>query len=100
MTGQKFDQEKPRMHLIPPLMEVDVADVLTFGAQKYGPENWRTLDDLENRYLSAAMRHINAIRQGEQFDGESGHTHAAHAVCCLMFLGEIQLEELQKVPFA
>lgn len=98
MTGQKFDTEKPRMDLIPPWMEEEVAKVLTFGAQKYGPENWRTLENLEKRYIAAALRHINALKKGEQLDGESGLSHAAHAVCCLMFLGEIQLEELQKVP--
>ena len=93
MTGQKYDTEKPKMHLIPPLMEEEVAKVLTFGAMKYGPENWRTLDDLHNRYVSAALRHINSIKKGEVYDEESGLTHAAHAVCCLMFLGEIQLED-------
>lgn len=92
-TGIKYDQEKPRMHLTPPLMEYEVAEVLTFGAQKYGAENCRTLDDLQNRYISAALRHINSIKRGEQYDEESGLSHAAHAVCCLMFLGEIQLED-------
>lgn len=93
MSGVKYDTEKPKMHLIPPLMEEEVAKVLTFGAQKYGAENWRTLDDLQNRYISAALRHINSIKRGEQYDEESGLLHAAHAVCCLMFLGEIQLED-------
>jgi hypothetical protein len=91
--GLKYDTDKPKMHLIPPLMEEEVAKVLTFGAQKYGPENWRTLDDLHNRYISAALRHINSIKKGDVYDEESGLTHAAHAVCCLMFLGEIQLED-------
>lgn len=92
MTGMKYDTGKAMMHLAPPLMELEVARVLTFGAGKYGAENWRTLDDLHNRYVSAALRHINAIKRGEVYDEESGLTHAAHAVCCLMFLGEVQLE--------
>ena len=95
--GVRYDGEKPRMHLIPPLIEEDTARVLTFGAQKYSEDNWRKVPDLENRYLSAALRHINAIKRGEEFDEESGRTHAAHAICCLMFLGEIQLEA-EKCP--
>jgi len=91
--GIKFDQEKPRMHLIPPLIEEETAKVLTFGAMKYAPDNWRKVPDLHNRYVSAALRHINAIKKGEVYDDESGLTHAAHAICCLMFLGEIQLEQ-------
>ena len=44
MTGLKFDSEKPRMDLLPPKAIFEVAKVLGFGAEKYGPENWRLLD--------------------------------------------------------
>lgn len=80
------------MDLIPPVMELEVAHVLSFGAQKYGPENWRQVPDLRRRYIAAAKRHINALQQGEERDPESGLHHAAHAVCCLMFLGEVEME--------
>lgn len=93
MTGQKFDQEKPRMDLMPPLMELEVSKVLTFGAQKYDAENWRHVPELHARYRSAAKRHINALKRGALYDDESGLHHAAHAVCCLMFMGEIDLEQ-------
>lgn len=94
MTGRKFDQEKPAMDLMPPLMELEASKVLTFGAQKYDAENWRHVDDLHARYRSAAKRHINALKQGQMFDEESRLHHAAHAVCCLMFIGEVDLEAL------
>lgn len=90
--GQKFDDAKPMMDLIPPHMEEEVARVLTFGAQKYAPDNWRKVPNLRKRYIAAAKRHINALVKGEQLDPESGLHHAAHAVCCLMFLGEVELE--------
>jgi len=90
--GQKHDSAKPRMDLIPPLMEMEVARVLTFGAEKYSANNWRQVPDLQQRYIAAAKRHINAIQQGEEIDPESGLRHAAHAVCCLMFIGEIDME--------
>jgi len=94
-SGRKFDGEKPAMDLMPPLMELEVSKVLTFGAQKYDAENWRHVPDLHTRYRSAAKRHINALRRGEKYDEESGLHHAAHAVCCLMFMGEIDLEQDQ-----
>lgn len=90
--GQKYDSDKPAMDLIPPYMEEEVGMVLAFGAQKYAPDNWRKVTPLRSRYLAAAQRHINALKKGEQMDPESGLHHAAHAVCCLMFLGEVELE--------
>lgn len=91
-TGVKRDDEKPRFDLIPPLAEFEVAKVVTFGSSKYGPDNWRRVDNARARYLAAAMRHINALRSGNFLDGESGLHHAAHAICCLLFLLELDLE--------
>ena len=91
--GVKYDSEKPRMHLLPPKAITEVAKVLTFGAQKYDEDNWRKLDDLQNRYTSGALRHIFAHMDGEQLDPESGISHLAHALCCLLFKLEIELEQ-------
>lgn len=92
MEGIKYDGEKPKMHLLPPKALTEVAKVLTFGAQKYDEENWRKLDNLHNRYSSGALRHIFAHIDDEELDPESGLSHLAHAVCCLMFKLEIELE--------
>ncbi|WP_372966610.1 dATP/dGTP diphosphohydrolase domain-containing protein, partial [Marinobacter sp.] len=48
-TGVKFDDDKPMMDLIPPVMELEVSKVLTFGAGKYAPDNWRKVPDLRRR---------------------------------------------------
>lgn len=64
----------------------DVARVLTFGAQKYGPNNWQGLADYENRYYAALLRHLYAFGGGEAKDPESGLHHLAHAGCCALFL--------------
>ena len=87
-VGRKDDSNKPMMDLIPPKAELALAQVLTFGAVKYGAWNWSMVDDMDRRYLAAAMRHINAYRQGEVMDQESGLPHLAHAMCCLAFLIE------------
>jgi hypothetical protein len=91
-SGVKYDDDKPMMDLIPPHMELEVARVLTVGAKKYSAENWRHVPDLRRRYIAAAKRHINALQQDIMCDDETGLHHAAHAVCCLMFLGEVELE--------
>lgn len=88
--GMKHDTAKPRMDLIPPKAERLLAEVLTFGATKYAPDNWRKVDNADSRYLAAAMRHINAHRSGELIDRESGLPHLAHAMCSLAFLIELQ----------
>ena len=91
--GKKFDQEKPMLYLLPPKSLVEIGKVLTHGADKYGPENWRKVDDLQNRYTSAALRHIVAHMEGEKYDEETDLSHLAHAMCCLLFKLEDELIE-------
>ena len=93
ILGRKFDQSKPRMELLPPLATLEVAKVLTFGAQKYEPNNWKYVPDAANRYTAGALRHIFATMAQEQLDPESGLDHLAHAICCLMFILEDRLEK-------
>lgn len=64
----------------------DVVRVLTMGAEKYSRDNWKHVDNARERYSDAAMRHFVAWATGERVDSESGITHLAHAVCCLLFL--------------
>ena len=94
--GVKYDGEKPKMHLLPPKAIIEVAKVLTFGANKYDEENWKKLEDLQSRYTSGALRHIFAHMDGEDLDSESNVSHVAHAICCLLFKLEIELEEKGK----
>lgn len=89
-TGSKHDSGKPLMGAVPPNALLAVAKVLTFGAEKYGRDNWRQVENAETRYLDAALRHINAYQRGELADPESGESHLAHAVCSLMFMLELQ----------
>lgn len=89
-AGSKHDSGKPLMGAVPPNALLAVARVLTFGAEKYGRDNWRHVENAETRYLDAALRHINAYQRGEAADPESGESHLAHAVCSLMFMLELQ----------
>jgi hypothetical protein len=69
-----------------------MAKVLTFGANKYGVENWKLGDSPENirRYKDALLRHVLAYTSGELVDPETGLSHAYHAACNLMFLDYLQ----------
>jgi hypothetical protein len=86
--GRKFDGGKLMYGLLPPLALEETVKVLTFGAQKYEPDNWQHVPDSKRRYFDALQRHLWAWKQGEQIDQESGLPHLAHAMCCLMFLHE------------
>ena len=96
MEGKKFDGGKARMDLLPPNAIMEVARVLAFGAEKYDAENWRKLEDLQNRYTGASLRHVFAHMNKERLDEETHLSHLAHAICCLLFKLEIELEETGK----
>ena len=85
-TGVKLDDNKPRHTLIDPEFEASLIDVLEFGAKKYAVDNWKKVDNLEERYINALYRHLNSFRKGEYADPESGLPHLSHATACLMFL--------------
>lgn len=89
LKGVKYDEAKARWDLLPWRATSEVVDVLTYGARKYAPENWRSVDGWRWRYHAAAVRHIAAWALGERTDSESGAHHLAHAACCLLFLIEL-----------
>ena len=84
--GIKFDGEKTRFDLLPWNEIKQVADVFTLGAKKYADENWKFVPEGRKRYFAATMRHLVAWKEGEKIDKESGISHLAHAICCLLFL--------------
>lgn len=84
----KFDTDKTMYNLVSPSYLRQIAEVLTFGANKYSPDNWANVDD-NGRYVAALFRHIQAWREGEKEDQETGLHHLAHAATNLMFLFEL-----------
>jgi hypothetical protein len=79
--GKKFDGGKLRMDLIPPVASRQRAATFSYGAEKYGPDNYKkhALDDGIQRHLAALYRHLTAWQAGEALDDESGLHHLAHA---------------------
>lgn len=86
----KHDQGKTQYNLIPPQVLKLLADQLTFGAQKYRPDNWKKGD--KERYYDALMRHMQAMRMGERHDDE-GRLHSQAMICNAMFLVWMDLQE-------
>lgn len=83
----KHDDGKARLDLLPPEPLVGAAEVLAFGAAKYGERNWEAAPGLKfGRLYGAAMRHMSAWWWGEEQDEESSLHHLHHAICCLLML--------------
>ena len=84
----KFDGSKLRYDLIPPSSLKALAEVLTYGARKYKPNNWKKVEEYD-RYIAALMRHFEAWRSGEIHDDESGMPHLWHVLTNAAFLVEL-----------
>lgn len=91
--GVKTDQGKPQPRLLPPGPLMAVVDVLTYGAHKYAPDNWKKVPQARERYADALLRHIFSWLDGESHDPESELHHLAHAGCCILFLLHFELKE-------
>lgn len=88
--GKKFDNGKPRFELIPLNALEGAASVMAFGAEKYGEFNWMGLENAEQRYTGALLRHLAAVQSGEVNDPESGFKHIDHVLCNAIFLAYLQ----------
>lgn len=88
LGGRKNDQEKVQLELLSTIWLMGVGKVLTYGAKKYAPDNWRKGMKLR-RMIGACMRHLTAFNDGEDKDPETGLSHIYHASCNLMFIAEL-----------
>lgn len=91
--GRKFDGGKSQYGLLPAVALEEVAKVLTYGAQKYEPDNWRKVPGGIDRYFDAMQRHVWAWKRGEKTDPETALHHMAHAICCAMFICELEMDK-------
>ncbi len=91
--GVKYDNGKPQWSLLPFKALGQVVEVLTYGARKYSPDNWKKVPDARRRYTDAGFRHFTAYASGETHDPETGKHHLAHAICCMLYLVAFDLGE-------
>lgn len=83
--GKKYDGGKLDLTLVPLALEEACARALSFGAGKYGRNNYRG-GIRYTRVLAACLRHLRAWNERRDTDPESGLSHLDHAVACLAML--------------
>jgi hypothetical protein len=97
----RYNQNKPMIHLVTGKYIRGTAEVMTFGAKKYGENNWRKGLTVSS-VIDSAMRHLLKIADGEDIDDESGQEHWKHLSANVMFLSEFlnnpTLDDRYKAP--
>lgn len=88
------NEGKLRWDLLPVEWEEELVKILTKGAVKYSPDNWKESintqdhESFKQDRMASAMRHIAAYRKGEVFDKENlldvKTTHLGHAAWNLL----------------
>lgn len=74
------------LSLVPMSIIIGLAKAMTNGANKYGPFNWRLKKISSMVYIAAALRHIAAWVDGEDYAEDSQVHHLDHAMACLGLL--------------
>lgn len=80
--------KKVAFHLLPGPALVWQSLAHKNGAIKYGPYNWRREGVSASVYVGAALRHIHAWFDGQDYDKDSGLPALAHAMACLNIIAD------------
>jgi hypothetical protein len=86
-AGGKQSKTRYRCDLLPGRAVLAVAEVLSAGAEKYGPDNWRLIPVRD--HVNHALTHLLAFVAGDRSDD-----HLSHAACRVLFA--LDLERLPK----
>lgn len=79
----KYDEGKPKLHLVPTILTHMMAKVYEWGINnKYRRDSWKEfpLDKAREDLTPAAMRHIDAYRDGEWLDPQTKLPHLILAI--------------------
>ena len=69
--------------VVPPASFFYEAAAFQDGQEKYGPYNWRKTNVRLSVFMDAALRHLLAYYDGENFAKDSGVHHLGHAKACI-----------------
>ena len=92
----KCEEGKPMLHLVPTLWTRVLARIFEYGLEKYYRESWKkfTLEKANEDLIPAAMRHIDAYRDGEYLDPETNQPHLGQAAWnCLIVMWHYEKEK-------
>lgn len=78
-------RKRVKMAYLPAAGVIHGAHACMFGADKYGPYNWRDQPIALMEYASAAKRHIDAWVDGENLAPGEAH-HLGHAIAGLAIM--------------
>lgn len=83
--------KKPDLSVVPPVAFLHVATAMMNGADKYGPFNWRDIPISSRPYITAALRHLLAYLDGEDYSADTVEAgvpvhHLAHVMACCAIL--------------
>lgn len=92
--------KKPDLTVIPPTALLHLATAMMNGEAKYGLYNWRDIPVSSRPYIAAAMRHLLAYLDGEEFSADTVETgrpvhHLAHVMAtCAIVLDAMEVGAL------
>jgi hypothetical protein len=94
--GVKYDMGKPDLSLCPKVALEEMAKAFMIGEKKYGRYNY--LKGMEvHRLVAAAMRHLTAFNEGEDYDPEYGTTkHLGHALASIAMILDMEANKTMK----
>lgn len=98
MSGLKHDTGKVDLSIVPEALDYAAARALTFGASKYGRNNFKGGIDY-TRVIGAALRHLKAWNEREENDSESSLSHLDHAIACMAMLAFYETTPALKQEF-
>lgn len=91
----QFGVSKVPLHLVPPIAIGEMSEAFENGANKYGAYNWREKTISSSVYYAAALRHLMAWWDGEDYAPDSGVHHLGHVMaCCAMVLDSKAISKL------
>lgn len=104
--GKKYDSGKSMVGTLCrvfPRALLAIGKCIEFGTHKYPkPDNWRLVENGEQRYLDSLMRHLLKHLAGQEIDNETGLPHLYHACWNMLAITEFYLKrnrELDKELF-
>ena len=99
-------QKAPLISPVPATSLAWLAEAHLDGAEKYGPLNWRETPIKLSDYIDAAVRHLLALKEGEDCADDSHLPHAAHVMATMSIIldaqacGTLNDDRVQKRPDA
>lgn len=98
-TAAKNDQAKPDLSLIPQVLLVEIAKAFMVGEKKYGRYNY-TKGHNASQLVAAALRHLTAWNDGQEYDPTDGQHHLGSVGACIgMILRQQELGTLKDNRF-